>query len=126
MVENRDQILFDAIKNFGTDNQMSMVIEECSELIQAICKIRRTFSPEQVSQIRKGTFKFESVSDALVYCNVCSEIADVKIMLGQLEKIFSPDHIYISEERKLIRLEAKIEKYKKDFADGNLKKNLTR
>jgi hypothetical protein len=43
---------------------------------------------------------------------VCSEIADVKIMLYQLEKIFDKNNIDISEERKLIRLEERLLKYK--------------
>ena len=87
-----------------------MAVEECAELIQAINKIKRSFTIDEIKNIKNGNHIFKSTEDALVYNNVCSEIADVKIMLYQLEKIFDKNNIQIAEERKLIRLEENITK----------------
>lgn len=38
---NRTNILKDAITTYGEDKQIDMMIEECSELIQALCKYKR-------------------------------------------------------------------------------------
>lgn len=111
MDKGQEQIIKDAVDNFGVINQLDMAIEECGELIQSINKIKRTFKVNQLSEIKKGK-EFDSVKMALAYCNICSEIADVKIMIKQLEYIFSPDHVAVSEERKLARLQVLIEKFK--------------
>jgi hypothetical protein len=109
---NRDIVLDSAIQVYGISNQLDMAIEECAELIQAINKIKRNFTIDEIKNIKNGNHIFKSTEDAIVYNNVCSEIADVKIMLYQLEKIFDKNNIDISEERKLIRLEERLLKYK--------------
>jgi len=109
---NRDIVLDSAIQVYGILNQLDMAIEECAELIQAINKIKRSFTIDEIKNIKNGNHIFKSTEDAIVYNNVCSEIADVKIMLYQLEKIFDKNNIDISEERKLIRLEERLLKYK--------------
>lgn len=58
-----------AIATYGESNQRDMAIEECSELIQALCKLRRCPS-------------------APVMANVLEEMADVSIMLEQLEIMY--------------------------------------
>lgn len=58
-----------AIEKFGKESQMNMVQEECAELIQAVSKVRRFANNEAMK-------------------NLVEEIADVKIMLEQLERIF--------------------------------------
>lgn len=58
------------IYTYGTKVQEDIAIEECSELIKAICKNRRNPSDET----RKG---------------IIDEIADVEIMLEQLKIIHS-------------------------------------
>lgn len=58
------------IDTYGTKVQEDIAIEECSELIKAICKNRRNPSDET----RKG---------------IIDEIADVEIMLEQLKIIHS-------------------------------------
>jgi NTP pyrophosphatase (non-canonical NTP hydrolase) len=119
-IENAtEQILKDAVDNFGVPSQLDMAIEECAELIQAINKIKRTFSVSELLEIKNGK-EFKSVKGALAYGNMCSEIADVKIMMKQLEYIFSADHISVSEERKLTRLQGRIEKFK--AGDANIHK----
>ena len=90
-------------------HQLGIAFEELGELAQAINKIQRTFTLQQIIDIKNGG-KFDSVDDALVYCDLCSEVADVKIIIKQLEHIFSPEHVACSEERKLARLRGTIEK----------------
>jgi NTP pyrophosphatase (non-canonical NTP hydrolase) len=51
--------------HYGFTSQADMAIEECSELIQAICKLRRGYSENH-------------------YTNLLEEIADVYIMVRQL------------------------------------------
>lgn len=59
-------------KTYGNDAQEDMAIEECSELVKAILKLRR--SDEKTAETREA---------------VIDEIADVQIMLSQLEIIFN-------------------------------------
>lgn len=125
--KRKEAILQDAIDTFGTVNQLEMAIEECAELIQALNKIKRTFHYLQLKGIKEQTVKFDSVKDALIYAGVCSEIADVKIMIKQLELIFNTDHISISEARKMDRLEGRIKKFKdeRNIARLSLRNTLT-
>lgn len=106
---NKDKICKDAVDTFGVDNQFDMVFEEFGELIQALNKIKRTFDINKLLEIKEGKVKFNSVKEALVYCGMCSEIADAKVMIRQLEYIFSNDHINLSEERKLMKLQDRID-----------------
>lgn len=85
---NEEQILKDAVDNFGVPSQLDMAIEECAELIQAINKIKRTFSVSELLEIKNGK-EFKSVK-ALAYGNMCSEnlklatlifISSVKLLL---------------------------------------------
>lgn len=63
-----DEILKQAIAKHGKDAQIKMAIEEMSELTQALCK----------------DFRGKSNAD-----NIAEEIADVEIMLKQLQIIFN-------------------------------------
>lgn len=81
-------LLQEAIKIFGDSAQIDIAIEECAELIKALCKIKRGGFISQVAE----------------------EIADVEIMLEQLKLIFNcPTEVKIKKEKKLIRLAKKIE-----------------
>ena len=60
------------VETYGSDNQEDMAIEECSELIKAILKFRRSNA------------KNSDLRDAVI-----DEIADVQIMLTQLGIIFN-------------------------------------
>jgi NTP pyrophosphatase (non-canonical NTP hydrolase) len=86
MTEN--EIYKAAIAKFGEVSQQDMVIEECAELIQAINKYRR----------KPGCETLEALA---------SEIADVKIMLAQLEIILDSDDM-VNEEKQI-----KLERLKK-------------
>lgn len=76
------------IEHYGVDIQKDIAIEECSELIQAICKHKR------------GSGKLEDIVD---------EIADVEIMMNQLKIIFDcfgevEDRIDFKIKRQLERI----------------------
>lgn len=67
---NINSIYKKAIKLWGIDSQMMMAVEEASELIKAICKLRRTgVTAETVN-------------------GIAEEIADMEIMLEQLKIMF--------------------------------------
>ena len=76
-----------AIETFGGENQLLQTCEELAELTQAISKAKRYGGRAETE-------------------NVAEEIADVLIMIAQIQIIFGiPDHRVISEyERKTKRL----------------------
>lgn len=78
-----------AIMMYGADLQLTVAIEEFSELIKEICKSKRG----------------ENNID-----NITEEIADCYIMLKQVEIIFGIDHtdIIIDMNNKIHRLEARL------------------
>ena len=59
----------------GEANQRRMAIEECSELIKALCKYDRYFADEDVDK-------------RILRLNIIEEMADVEIMLEQLKLMF--------------------------------------
>jgi len=71
-----DKLLEEAISTWGVDAQVQMIEEECIELALAIHKLRRNRGDNMK--------KLEDVVD---------EIADVKIMIKQAEKIFDKEAI---------------------------------
>lgn len=80
-INGKEHILYEAIEYFGIDAQMTKAIEECGELIVAIAK---------------GDFP-----------NTAEEVADVGIMLDQIEIMMGLD-IGLIRERKLERLSQRI------------------
>lgn len=78
-----------AFKKYGVINQIEMMIEECSELIQAIQKAKRSNTIENNNHI-------------------CEEIADVEIMIEQMRGIYSSEEINKCKTEKLERLEDRI------------------
>ena len=83
---DRQNLLKLAIEAYGEGAQRLMTVEECSELIKALCKLPRG----------------GSVAD------VVEEIADVQIMLDQMKIIFGSDAVELAEEKKLQRLENRL------------------
>ena len=96
-IELDNEILKGAIDTFGTGAQIDMAVEECSELINALMKLRRS---------------------RVVVQDVVTEIADVQIMCAQLELIFAGDSKLVDAERlrKMDRLRGRIELFKKEHA----------
>ena len=91
------QLYKKAIDLWGWELQISMLQEECAEVIVAVNKL-----------FRKGT-EYESVLD-----NLAEEIADVKIMIAQAETMFNwynfKESIEIHRLSKLKRLQDLIKK----------------
>ena len=89
------EILDKAIQTYGTESQLNMAIEECSEFIDAIMKFRRG---------RVGVQE------------VVTEIADVMIMMEQMAIIFGGNSKIVECEvlRKMDRLRSRISAYEKE------------
>lgn len=79
-----------AVEKFGPESQIDMAIEECSELINALCKLRR----QCVGPI-----------------DVVTEIADVQIMCEQLAYMFGEQTVADERKRKIERLQKRLAKY---------------
>lgn len=83
-------IIKKAISHYGMSAQTLMAVEEMSELTQALCK------------------DFREIDGARE--NIVEEMADVYIMLAQLEIIFEAQNdLYEIVDRKLERLEKRME-----------------
>ena len=85
-------IIEEAVKHYGINNQLSKLVEECCELAVEITHYKDNRSDVQ---------------------RVCSEIADVKILLQQMEVIWSVG-IETQYKLKLERLRKRIEEAQKD------------
>jgi len=79
ITEEQNNILKAAIEKYGLDAQLDMVVEECSELIQAVQKYKRSRTIETVE-------------------NILKEGSDVFIMLKQVELIFPNRMVKIQNE----------------------------
>ena len=85
---------------YGWDDQCQVAIEECSELIQAICKHRR----------RHSHWKLLNMFDCPEREHIIEEIADVEIMLSQLKYFLGADEEVEQEIEK--KLERQIQRIK--------------
>lgn len=83
-----------AIKTFGWNNQVDMLIEEMAELTQALLKHRR--KPESIE----------------VWDNLHEEFADVNILLNQIKHGLNENMVYQHKTAKLNRLAKLIENHK--------------
>ena len=90
MTENEKSLYDKAIKKWGVDSQVHMAYEEMGELLSVLNKLLR---------------KRVTVDD------VITEIADVQIMTEQLALIFGQEKVETEKERKLKRLEERLNKY---------------
>lgn len=97
-----ENILLQAIAEYGAEAQTDMMIEEMSELTKALLKHRRKESEETLD-------------------NILEEIADVQIMLDQM-KLIHDDGKATDEYRdaKLLRLAARLG-IAEDAAEGGLR-----
>lgn len=92
MTQEEKEIYKRAFDQWGLEDQVFMVFEECSELINALCKLRR-------GRVDLG--------------DLVSELADVQIMLEQMIYIYSLDNAFEEMKKtKLERLKERLEKYK--------------
>lgn len=89
------QLLERVITANGMNNQLDVAIEELSELIQAICKIKRRDSLSNESFAVKG--------------NLSEEMADVEIILAELKLLFDNEgDVKDWKSYKLDRLEKRL------------------
>lgn len=90
-----NEILKQALKQYGFRNQMVVAIEEMSELQKELCKYMRGV-------------KFTG--------NILEEMVDVQIMLDQLKMYFKFDDDRMKQERdyKITRLRMRMDRYKQD------------
>lgn len=91
-----DDIVRKAISTYGDTIQLTVAIEELSELQKELCKAIRVYNTEDVNNYVD---------------NIIEEIADVEIMLVQLKVIFAirNEEIERIKDFKLSRLEARLE-----------------
>jgi NTP pyrophosphatase (non-canonical NTP hydrolase) len=81
-IEEINAIYHSALQRWGIEPQLKMAIEECAELIQAICHTDRN-RPDK--------------------CNLAEEIADVEIMCGQLH------NVQYFKTKKILKLKKKLD-----------------
>lgn len=86
-----------ALKTYGRDAQLNQAQEECAELIVAVNHYRRG---------RKGDVEA-----------LAGEIADVQIMMAQLELVVGPGYVAKVRVEKLARLEDRMS-LQKPVRDG--------
>lgn len=85
MAGKRSDVRLETIADhYGFTQQADIMIEECSELIQAICKLRRGFSAER-------------------YYSVKEELADVIVVAEQLRFMLGAAEIDQIKEEKITR-----------------------
>jgi hypothetical protein len=100
------QLLERVITANGMNKQLDVAIEELSELIQAICKIKRRDSLSNESFAVKG--------------NLAEKMADVEIILAELKLLFDNEgDVKEWKNYKLDRLEKRLnEKYSFETMSG--------
>lgn len=106
MTADQISILLQAINKYGINNQLDMATEECAELIQAINKLKRKNILDNGS-IRKPS-QSTNLTAIVAFNSLCSEVADVKIMIAQLEMMLCKETIQISVDRKIERLRSRL------------------
>lgn len=84
------EILKEAIHVYGSEHQLDMVIEECSELIKAIIKNRRYTSIRTLHDIQE-------------------EAADVFVVLAQICIMFGGDPINKIISEKILELKRRLD-----------------
>jgi NTP pyrophosphatase (non-canonical NTP hydrolase) len=88
--------LLEIIDKFGSDAQIEMMIEECSEVIQALQKLKRAKNKKDAIDLLKRRD------------NVNEEIADLTIMMQQAHFIFDKEKISAWIDIKMDRVKDRI------------------
>lgn len=100
-MEHEYEIYRKAISTFGANSQVDILIEEMSELTQALIKLRRAS--------RKDPFA-DKMTTQDIKANVIEEIADVSICLDQAIMIYQCEYeVEEVRQQKILRLEDYIE-----------------
>jgi len=95
------QILQEAINRYGQMAQIEMLVEEASEVIQAVQKRKRALLNREAG-LEYGE-KLGKANSELI-----DELADLEIMLDQMKLIFNPEAILRRREFKINRLKERL------------------
>lgn len=94
MTKEQERIIeMAALKTYGRESQVDMMIEEMSELTKALFKIRR-------GESNGAYFRYHG--------NVCEELADVEIMVEQMKILYGEKSVAEWKEAKLKRLATRL------------------
>lgn len=100
MTEETKQKIHSIADEYGLRKQSRQCIEECSELIKALCKWDREWGDSLLSDSHECKERND----------VITEIADCKIMLEEIEYLMSAEYDVMMEvERKINRQLERIE-----------------
>lgn len=121
--EKYELIAKEAFKTFGVKFQRNMLVEECSELIMAIQKLKRA----EANNFAKTLSEAENIKANLISRkdNLIEEMVDVSIIIMQFY-LCSPDSVAKRFddifESKMERLDKRTKEYKKNLALKNKSK----
>lgn len=101
-------VICNAIDTYGREAQTDVCIEECSELIKALLKYRRLPLEERLTA--KGMKALGNIQE---------EIADVQIMLWQMEIFYGCDCVPCEIERKIDRLRERVKEAGKPHQEAS-------
>ena len=87
----------DAIDKWGETAQLDQMIEEMAELTIAISKYKRQFNDSLLNYQKVGVME-----------NLYTEIADVKLMLEEMEYMFGKENVQKAYERQLKKFELEL------------------
>ncbi len=91
MTKEEEKLYRSLLMIYGERNQRRQTIEECSELIKALCKYDRYYCDERFDK-------------KILRLDIISEMADVEIMLDQLKMMLSQNGDFErAKEQKLKR-----------------------
>lgn len=90
MTQEQKDVCRKALLTYGKESQINMCIEECAELIDALCKHMR----------ERNDFR-----------DVCTEIADVMICVAQMAMVFGEKEVEKQIEYKIERLKERLEQW---------------
>lgn len=97
--ESLQKLAKDAVDKWGLDLQMILLMEECAELIQACSKYQR---------IRNGGEPTEKTNKEAL-ANIADEIADVFIMLYEIEQVLGLENaVNLVQLKKTARLKHRL------------------
>lgn len=107
-----EEILQKAINTHGCIKQIDMLHEEIGEFMQAMNKVKRLGGVSEKQIIHPSNYNGtdeQKTKYSIAYFNLCSEVADNKILFSQVEMMLDKHAIDLSEERKIIRLGERLE-----------------
>lgn len=104
-----DITLCQALDKWGADYQLTVAIEECSEIIKAICKIKRAgFVPKDRLNNEPVCAKM-NIQGSKYYYELIDEIADGYVVLRELVLMYNCDaEVQLKINEKLQRLMGRI------------------